>query len=82
MVNGCQTDSNNVMMAISPIVETLTTTPTPAAIPAATQICTGISRARKIFSVPVAEFFGPFSGPFLVAFSFNSVVIVRQDSKV
>ena len=42
-----------------------------------------IHRARKIFSVPVAEFFGPSQGAiFLVAFSFILVAIVRQDSKV
>ena len=42
-----------------------------------------IIRARKIFSVPVAEFFGPSPGAlFLVAFSFNLVAIVRQDSKL
>ena len=42
-----------------------------------------LKRARKIFSLPVAEFFGPSPGAiFLVAFSFNLVAIVRQDSKV
>ena len=41
------------------------------------------TRARKIFSVPVAEFFGPSPGAiFLVAFSFILVAVVRPDSKV
>ena len=45
-----------------------------------TSLC--FARARKIFSVPVAEFFEPSLGAiFLVAFSFNLVAIVRQDSK-
>ena len=40
-------------------------------------------RARKIFSLPVAEIFGPSPGAiFLVAFSFNLVAIVCHDSKV
>ena len=41
------------------------------------------SRARKIFFVPVAEFFEPSPGAiFLVAFSFNLVAIMCQDLKV
>ena len=47
------------------------------------RIINSLYRARKIFSVPVAEFFGPSPGAiFLVALAFILVAIVRQDSKV
>ena len=48
-----------------------------------TEITVKEDRGRKMFSVPVAEFFGSSPGAiFLVAFSFILVAIVRQDSKV